>query len=200
MLTNVLSAPQDELNRITIEELKGEKGNRGPAGEPGLKGFIGKQGPIGLPGPQGPKGPSGSIADNSASQKPAFSVIRNQITNALYGQPVNFDSALTNVTNIFDLKTGYFTCKVPGVYYFVFHASSDGRLCLRLKSDSTSPVSLSFCDFNPGSQSLVVSGGAVLKLSANNRVWIEPFTDSGGSNMPKSMFVVFNGFLIYQSI
>lgn len=196
---NVLTALQDELNSINIEELKGEMGSRGPPGEPGLKGFIGERGPLGPPGPKGPKGPSAGIGGIVASQKPAFSVLRKSQDHASYGQPVTFESKLSNVNNDFNLQTGYFTCKVPGVYYFVFHASSEGHLCLRLKSDSASPVSLSFCDHNLRSQSLVVSGGAVLKLSRNNKVWIEPFKDSGGSKMPKSMSVVFNGFLIYPS-
>lgn len=196
---NVLSALQDELNSINIEELKGEMGSRGPPGEPGPQGFIGERGPFGPPGPKGSKGPSAGIGGIVASQKPAFSVLRNRSDFASYGQPVIFDSKLTNVNNNFNIQTGYFTCKVPGVYYFVFHASSEGHLCLRLKSDSASPVSLSFCDYNLRSQSLVVSGGAVLKLSTNNKVWIEPFKDSGGRAMSKRMSVVFNGFLIYPS-
>lgn len=192
-------ALQDELNSVTIEGLKGEMGVRGPPGEPGLKGLIGERGPKGFPGPKGPKGSSGGSDGAIVRQKPAFSVLRNSKDHASYGQPVTFDSQLSNVNNHFNLKTGYFTCKHPGVYYFVFHASSEGRLCVRLKSDSASPVSLNFCDFNPRSLSLVVSGGAVLKLSENNKVWIEPFTDVAGSKMPKSMSVVFNGFLIYHS-
>ncbi|XP_067279003.1 complement C1q subcomponent subunit A [Pseudorasbora parva] len=194
-----VSALQDKLNSINVEELKGEMGSRGPPGEFGLKGFIGEQGPNGPPGPKGPSGSSASIGNvdgNAGSQKPAFSVLRNRTDYASYGQPVTFDSEFSNVNDHFKRDTGYFTCKVPGVYYFVFHASSEGRLCLRLKSDSQSPVSLSFCDYNPRSQSLVVSGGVVLKLSKNNKVWIEPFTDGGDRTMSKSMYVVFNGFLI----
>ncbi|KAK7131124.1 hypothetical protein R3I94_016305 [Phoxinus phoxinus] len=192
-------ALQDVLNSVTIEELKGEMGSRGPPGEPGLKGLIGDRGPKGSPGPEGPKGSSGGSDAVNVRQKPAFSVLRNSKDYASYGQPVTFDSQLSNVGNHFSLETGYFTCKDPGVYYFVFHASSEGRLCLRLKSDSASPVSLNFCDFNPRSLSLVVSGGVVLQLSAKDKVWIEPFTDPAGGKMPKSMSVVFNGFLIYHS-
>lgn len=196
---NVLSALQDELKSINIEEFKGEMGSRGPPGEPGPKGLGGKRGPNGFPGPKGSKGSSGGSGAIIVRQKPAFSVLRNLKDYASYDQPVIFDSQLSNVNDHFNIKTGYFTCKEPGVYYFVFHASSEGHLCLRLRSDTASPVSLNFCDFNPRSLSLVVSGGVVLKLSANNRVWIEPFTVAAGGKMPKSMSVVFNGFLIHHS-
>lgn len=193
---------QDELNSITLQELKGETGIRGPPGEPGQKGFMGAQGPKGFPGPKGPRGSSGGIdgSGGTASKKPAFSVLRTRADLASYGQPVTFDNELSNVDIEFNLKTGYFTCKVPGVYYFVFHTSSEGHLCLRLKNDRNS-VNLNFCDLNPRSLSVVVSGGAVLELSTNDKVWIEPFTKAAGAGrkMPQSMSAVFNEFLIYRN-
>lgn len=175
-------------------------GVRGPPGETGPEGLMGAIGPQGPLGPAGPRGSSGSGDGAKAREKPAFSVLRNEANRAQYNQPVTFNVPLSNANNDFQLRDGHFICKVPGVYYFVFHASSEGRLCLRLKSTSASPVSLSFCDFNSKSVSLVVSGGAVLTLSKSDKVWIEPFAESGGvGQMPKSLYTVFNGFLIYHS-
>ncbi|XP_073681021.1 complement C1q subcomponent subunit A [Garra rufa] len=190
-------ALQDELNSITLQELKGEMGIRGPPGEPGSKGFMGAQGPKGSAGPKGPRGSSGGREGRggAADTKPAFSVLRDRTESATYGQPVIFDSELSNINKGFNLKDGYFTCKVPGVYYFVFHASSKGHLCLRLKNNQNS-VNLNFCDLNPQSLSTVVSGGVVLQLSLNERVWIEPFKKGVSGKMAKSMSAVFNGFLI----
>ncbi|XP_050949601.1 complement C1q subcomponent subunit A [Labeo rohita] len=193
-------ALQEELNSITLQELKGEMGIRGPPGERGPKGFMGAQGPKGSFGPKGPRGSSGGIdgSGGAAGTKPAFSVLRTQTELASYGTPVIFDSELSNINKDFNLKTGKFTCKDPGVYYFVFHASSKGHICLRLKNNSNT-VSLNFCDLNPQSVSVVVSGGVVLQLSLYEEIWIEPFTKSGSArNMPKSMSAVFNGFLIYR--
>ncbi|XP_051536298.1 complement C1q subcomponent subunit A [Myxocyprinus asiaticus] len=197
-------ALQVELNKIALDEFKGEMGSQGPQGEVGPKGYLGLQGPPGPPGPKGPRGTSAGFGTANISQKPAFSVLRNKLSYPLHGQPVTFDMQLSNVNGNFHLETGYFTCKVPGVYYFVFHSMSEGRLCLRLKSNSKSPVSLSFCDFNLRSVSQVVSGGAILKLAQNERVWIEPFKadNTDGNKMSKSsgqVSAVFNGFLIYPS-
>uniref|UniRef100_F1QFM5 Complement component 1, q subcomponent, A chain n=2 Tax=Danio rerio TaxID=7955 RepID=F1QFM5_DANRE len=193
-------ALQVKLSSIALEELKGDMGVRGPPGEPGLEGLMGAIGPRGPLGPAGPRGSSVGADGAKASEKPAFSVLRNETSQAQYKQPVTFNDKLSDANDDFQIKTGYFTCKVPGVYYFVFHASSEGRLCLRLKSTSAPPVSLSFCDFNSKSVSLVVSGGAVLTLLKGDKVWIEPFAGDGGvGQMPKRLYAVFNGFLIYRN-
>lgn len=197
-------ALQVEVSKAALDKIKGEMGSRGPQGPQGEKGYLGPEGPRGGPGPKGPPGRSEGIDRIISSQRPAFSVQRNANTYPTYNHPVTFNTALSNVNEYFNLNTGHFTCAFSGVYYFVFHSVSEGRLCLRLKSDSNPPVTLSFCDFNPSSKIQAVSGGAVLTLARNNKVWIEPFKvgEIESNKMSKKSekgSTVFSGFLIYES-
>ncbi|TRY99624.1 hypothetical protein DNTS_004818 [Danionella cerebrum] len=188
-------ALQVAQNNITF---KGDKGEQGALGDRGSKGFMGPTGPQGHLGAMGPKGPSKSIITADIPQKAAFCVLRNT-NRARYANPVIFDTHFSNVQNNFDLRTGTFTCTNPGVYYFVFHASYPEGLCVRLKITSSvgaSDKSFSFCDSRP--LLTVVSGGAVLELSANDKVWIEPFSDKDVGMTPKNLSAVFSGFLIFE--
>lgn len=192
---------QVKPNNVVLDEIKGETGSRGPQGPQGEKGVMGKIGEPGAPGPKGPIGSTGKAQRSTANQRPAFSVIRNVKNYPSYNTPVTFNAQLTNIQQDFNLQTGKFTCRIPGVYYFVFHSVSEGPLCLRLKSDSETPASISFCDLNKDSNVGVLSGGAVLKLAQNNHVWIEPFKENSNKISTKSGkgSTVFNGFLIFRS-
>ncbi|KAI7795919.1 complement C1q subcomponent subunit A [Triplophysa rosa] len=201
-------ALQIKLDKIALDEIKGELGSRGPQGPQGDKGMMGPMGEPGTSGSPGPKGSTGSSGHGNKpipSQTPAFSVLRSVKDHPSHNQPVTFNTELSNVKQDFNLQTGKFTCRVAGVYYFAFHSASEGPLCLRLKSNSETPASLSFCDVNPHSRVHVVSGGAVLKLAQSNTVWIEPFKENASKNSNKMSTnsekgsTVFNGFLIHHS-
>ncbi|KAL7844272.1 hypothetical protein SRHO_G00228110 [Serrasalmus rhombeus] len=165
---------QVQLSKEALAALKGDEGEQGPVGDIGVKGY---QGLLGPPGPAGPPGPSGRSGDSFGDvdvSKAAFSVIRTRKMYPNHYQPVAFDRAIINVNNDFNIETGHFTCRVAGVYYFVFNSVSEGNLCLKLRSNHSPDVSLTFCDFNQRQISQVVSGGAVLELAKGNKVWIEP--------------------------
>ncbi|NWS78766.1 C1QC protein, partial [Crotophaga sulcirostris] len=106
--------------------LKGAKGEPGEPGEPGLQG---KTGPIGPPGPPGDPGPIGMPGEpgmpGSYKEKhqSAFSVTRQTSQHPLKNAPVVFNHIIVNTNNDYDTTTGKFTCKLPGLYYFVFHSS-----------------------------------------------------------------------------
>lgn len=191
-----------QLSKEALAALKGDKGEDGPIGDIGAKGFNG------LLGPQGPTGPPGNPGSSvgsglSNANKAAFTVMRNIDQNPGYNQPVIFNEILTNLNNDFDVTTGHFRCKVAGVYYFVFHAVSEGDLCLKLKSNKNAQVSLLFCDYNQRRTSIsqVMSGGFVIELTAKNEVWLEPFKITDRSKetnkMSKNEKSVFSGFLIF---
>lgn len=195
---------QLELRKEELSIFKGDKGENGPVGDLGPKGFageLGPQGPIGPPGNPGMSGASGK----SNTRKAAFTAIRKINVNPRYNKALEFTEQLANLNNNFNLQTGFFTCSVPGVYYFVFHSVSEGDLCLKLASDNAAKVSLIFCDYNQrrSSVSQVVSGGAVIELAERNKVWLEPFKQTEHrretNKMSKTDITVFSGFLIFAS-
>ncbi|KAL4658615.1 complement C1q subcomponent subunit A-like [Arapaima gigas] len=186
--------------------MKGSKGNVGERGIPGDMGKKGYSGSVGLDGPPGLPGPKGLPGDNtgpSAQYQSAFSVLRTDTRLPKYRKPVTFNTANTNLNNDFNVQTGYFTCRVAGVYYFVFHSMSTGNLCLAIKSDILGDTSLGFCDYNPNARQ-VLSGGVVLELKKNMKVWLEPYEldNKSGNQMTPSdgKSVVFSGFLIFQRV
>ncbi|TSQ12715.1 F-box only protein 40 [Bagarius yarrelli] len=195
---------QVQLSKEALAAFKGDEGEDGPVGDIGAKGFSGSLGP---PGPVGPPGNPGSSTGEIISKKDqaAFTAVRKTNKNPDYNRPVEFSEELANLNNDFNIKTGYFTCKIAGVYYFVFHSVSEGDLCLNLLSDNDARVSLKFCDFNQRKTSIsqVMSGGVVIKLNKGHKVWLEPFKFAGHSRetnkMSKTEMTVFSGFLIFAS-
>ncbi|XP_055365162.1 complement C1q subcomponent subunit C-like isoform X2 [Betta splendens] len=123
--------------------------HRGERGEPGPKGFDGKRGESGDPGEPGdpgvtgPPGPPGEYGAG-VQQKAAFSVARGTSEFPAVGSVIRFTNVITNINNDYDTETGRFRCRVPGTYYFVFHASTVNKLCVLLKLDGAEVTS--FCD------------------------------------------------------
>ncbi|XP_056130815.1 complement C1q subcomponent subunit A-like [Lampris incognitus] len=187
-------------------KMKGDFGRQGIQGQLGPKGYAGDLGPIGdpgIPGPQGRTGGAVSQAANPSQQsQSAFSVIRTISTYPAYNQRVTFQSAIVNKPGShFNINTGEFTCRIPGVYYFVFNAMSKVSMCLRLKSQALeNPIG--FCDFNNRRSKQVLSGGAVLQLRGGQKVWLEAFKDrqpDSVKNDKNDKQISFNGFLLFES-
>lgn len=194
------------MSQEALAAFRGDKGEQGPMGDIGIQGYQGLLGPPGPPGPPGIIGTTGGSSGDAGRSKAAFSVLRTNKVFPSYNKPVIFDKAITNVNNYFNLNEGYFTCNVAGVYYFVFHSVSEGNLCLQLMSDSNPPLNLYFCDFNQSRTSQVISGGAVIKLAQNNKVWIQPFKNPefGSEELNRmstkyEMSAVFSGFLVFAT-
>lgn len=177
---------------------KGDQGSKGEPGEIGITGYrgdLGRQGAPGFPGPKGSRSGGFGIPQNERS---AFSVSATKENPPGNDRPLTFDKADVNINGDFSVSEGKFTCKISGVYYFVFHAQSTQNICVRLQSDVLFN-SLSFCDHSTRYTKQVLSGGTVLKLSAGQKVWLEPFKGHNDRNPPtkiKDRTFVFNGFLI----
>ncbi|XP_034442346.1 complement C1q subcomponent subunit C-like [Hippoglossus hippoglossus] len=186
-----------------LQMMKGELGSRGLQGVMGLKGFrgdLGTSGHPGLPGPPGPEGRSIGLGQHPSQQaRSAFSVIRTDSSYPRYNQPVTFQMTVVNTPRDFAAATGYFTCRVAGVYYFTFHSGAKVSMCLRLASEAL-PNKLGFCDYNRNSDQ-VLSGGAVIQLAVGQRVWLESFKDQQTDSEfrdTQEKKIIFSGFLLFS--
>ncbi|XP_051270039.1 complement C1q subcomponent subunit C [Dicentrarchus labrax] len=184
--------------------LKGEMGSRGIQGVMGPKGYRGELGAGGRPGSPGRPGPDGrSLGQGVHSPqqaRSAFSVMRNDDSYPRYNQVVTYQTTVVNTPGDFNAATGYFTCRVPGVYYFTFHSAARTSICLRIASEALLNK-LGFCDYNKNrNYDQVLSGGVVLELTARQRVWLESFEDEQAASEQRdtrAKQIIFSGFLLF---
>ncbi|XP_068197622.1 complement C1q subcomponent subunit C-like [Antennarius striatus] len=190
---------------------KGEKGQpgavlhggldlqKGEKGAPGMMGYAGKRGQNGEPGKSGSSGiagPPGQPGDPGAvgvQLKAAFSVARGTHEFPQKASIIRFTKVITNINDDYDTESGRFRCRVPGAYYFVFHASLGNKLCVLMKLDQT--LIASFCDHRYRRQQ-VTSGGLAVYLSRNQEVWMET-KDYRGMRGQQNGHSIFSGFLLH---
>ncbi|XP_009865307.1 PREDICTED: complement C1q subcomponent subunit B [Apaloderma vittatum] len=178
----------------------GEKGEPGAPGNPGKFGPKGPPGSRGLPGPEGPRGPQGDTGDYKTNLKSAFSAARTISYSPRRDQPVRFDRIITNEKGHYENRYSRFTCQVPGIYYFTYHVTSRGNLCLSVKKGrggSNSEKVVTFCDYVHNSYQ-VTTGGVVLKMAAGESVWLEP-TEKNSLIGIDGSDSIFSGFLIFPN-
>ncbi|NXG44126.1 C1QC protein, partial [Psilopogon haemacephalus] len=109
--------------RDGLKGAKGEPGDPGIPGLPGKRGPTGYHGPDGLPGPVGMPGEPGMPGSYRQKLHSAFSVTRQTKEHPMKNVPVVFNHVITNTNHDYNTTTGKFTCRIPGLYYFVFHTS-----------------------------------------------------------------------------
>ncbi|XP_010753015.3 complement C1q subcomponent subunit A [Larimichthys crocea] len=196
--------PSGPVDPNILLRLKGEMGNRGEQGVMGPKGFRGDLGPAGgagRPGRPGPDGRNIGHGDSSPQQaRSAFSVMRTDSSYPSLEQVVTYQHTVVNTPQDFNAATGVFTCRIAGVYYFTFHSMAKVSVCLRLASDPPF-TKLGFCDYNRNFDQ-VLSGGAVLELTAGQRVWLESFRDQQRPEETRDTNqkqIIFSGFLLFPN-
>ncbi|XP_069096193.1 complement C1q subcomponent subunit C isoform X1 [Pleurodeles waltl] len=182
-----------------IPAAPGSHGTKGEKGDKGLKGIAGKNGPLGPPGPggdkgsPGPKGEVGTSGSHKHLHQSAFTVARSTAENPGKNSRVLFTKVVSNKMNDYDTTTGAFTCRIPGLYYFTYHASQTANLCVIMYLDGV--MKASFCE-HLSNVAQVTSGGILLALEKGQQVWLEVNDYNGmkGGEMEDS---VFSGFLIF---
>ncbi|KAF0034426.1 hypothetical protein F2P81_012184 [Scophthalmus maximus] len=193
------AGPVDASVLLMMKGGMGGRGLQGPMGPKGFRGDLGEPGRPGQPGRQGPEGKGIGHGQHSTEQaRSAFSVIRTDSSYPRYDKTVTYQKTVVNQNQDFEAATGFFTCKVAGVYYFTFHSAAKVSMCLRLASEAL-PNKLGFCGYNRNNEQ-VLSGGAVLQLAVGQRVWLESFRDEQPDSDLRDMqekMIIFNGFLLF---
>ncbi|XP_028664327.1 complement C1q subcomponent subunit C-like [Erpetoichthys calabaricus] len=174
----------------------GQKGDQGSPGDPGVSGKIGRSGTpgisgsAGLPGPKGDKGESGNI---KLTKRAAFSLTRTTSQYPARDSPIRFNHVITNENGDYNMDTGKFVCSISGSYYFVYHASSNGNLCVSIKKNGEKMAS--FCEHRV-TEIQVSSGGLAIQLITGDEVWLEA-NDYNSMIGIKFQQSVFSGFLLF---
>lgn len=122
-----------------------------------------------------------------------FTVIRETSQFPVPSTPIRFNTVITNPQGDYDTSTGKFTCKVPGLYYFVHHTSHTANLCVQLYRSNVQVTS--FCDHMTNSKQ-VSSGGVLLRLQRGEEVWLAA-NDYNGMVGTAGSDSVFSGFLLF---
>lgn len=195
--------PTGPVDPAVLLRLKGETGSRGKQGDMGPKGYRGDLGLAGFPGQPGRRGADGkSIGQRDESRqqaRSAFSAIRTDHSYPRFDQIVTYRQSVVNTGGDFDISTGRFTCRIPGVYYFTFHSVAKVSMCLSIASNSPSFRDLGFCDYNRNTDQ-VLSGGAVLQLTKDQTVYLKSFRENQRDSETRDTQekqIIFSGFLLF---
>ncbi|XP_055020381.1 complement C1q subcomponent subunit C-like, partial [Boleophthalmus pectinirostris] len=125
-------------------------------------------------------------------ERVAFSVARMTNDYPARSSLIKFTKIITNINDVYNTQTGRFRCTIPGTYYFVYHASLDASLCVKMKLDDT--LLASFCDHRR-KRKQVTSGGLAVYVSKDQEVFLET-SDYRSMRANPSGYSIFSGFLL----
>ncbi|XP_072040773.1 uncharacterized protein [Amphiura filiformis] len=159
--------PRGFPGKMGPEGQEGLAGVKGMQGSDGIKGLSGEKGEPGVPGSKGEQG------RNAVTRRSAFTAV---MTSAQGGseEVLIFHRVITNIGTDFDLNTSKFTCRIPGVYVFMFNLntednSRDTQVHLMKNDEKTIGAARDKDDNKDGG----ISGSAVLSLQIGDNVWIQ---------------------------
>ncbi|XP_028596825.2 complement C1q subcomponent subunit B [Podarcis muralis] len=182
-------------------EANRDSGEPGEPGEPGYPGKVGPRGPAGFKGPPGspgPQGAKGESGDYKTSLKSAFSASRGISMLPRRAQPIRFDRVHTNVNGHYESRYGRFVSNITGIYYFTYHVTSRGNLCVQIKKGQGSRGErvVAFCDYVYNAFQ-VTTGGVVLRVQRGESVWLEPTEKNSLIGGTEGADSIFSGFLLF---
>ncbi|XP_077101033.1 adiponectin [Siphateles boraxobius] len=151
----------------------GDPGSKGPNGEPGEPGDEGHTGKRGFPGNPGLKGESG------AGSFPYYSAFSMGLTGKIppsSGAPIHFTKTFYNEQHHYDDISGKFRCAIPGIYYFTYHLTINGKDTKVAMFQNGRTVAFTLDQFHNGNLDQA-SGGTILNLSAGDEVWLQLYDD-----------------------
>ncbi|XP_076866698.1 complement C1q tumor necrosis factor-related protein 6 [Brachyhypopomus gauderio] len=192
--------PMPEIRTyINMTILKGDRGERGDRGTPGKPGVEGPPGPQGTQGPKGSKGPAGAPGDPCKTEHVAFSVGRRK---ALHGteafQALLFDTVFVNSPEHFDMFSGKFHCRVPGIYFFNVNIHTwnfkETYLHIMQRDEERAIVYA-----QPSDRSIMQSQSVMLPVRRGDDVWVRLYKrerDNAIYSDDVDVYVTFNGYLI----
>ncbi|OCT88363.1 complement C1q tumor necrosis factor-related protein 2 [Xenopus laevis] len=165
----------------------GIRGDQGKAGESGTQGFKGKKGDTGMPGP---------CRCGSKKAKSAFSVA---VTKSYPKErlPIKFDKVLMNEGGHYNVSSGKYVCKIPGIYFFTYDITlANKHLAIGLVHNGQYRIKT--FDANTGNHD-IASGSTILPLKRGDEVWLQIFysEQNGLFYDPYWTDSLFTGFLIY---
>ncbi|KAK9953209.1 hypothetical protein ABG768_017225 [Culter alburnus] len=176
----------------------GDPGPKGPNGEPGEPGDEGPAGKRGFPGNPGLKGESG---EGSFPYHSAFSMGLTAKISPTSGAPIRFTKTFYNEQHHYDEISGKFHCAIPGIYYFTYHLTINGKETKVAMFQNGRTVAFTLDQFHNGNLDQA-SGGAILNLSAGDEVWLQLYDDifDAGIYADNNNDSTFTGFLLTPKI
>lgn len=182
--------------------LKGDKGDRGDRGTPGKTGPEGPPGPRGSGGSKGSKGQAGAPGDACKIQNSAFSVGRRKSLHSLETyQGLLFDTVFVNLDDHFDMFSGKFTCRIPGIYFFNvnIHTWNFKETYLHIMQNETERA---IVYAQPSDRSIMQSQSLMLELKLSDEVWVRLYKrerENAIYSDDVDVYITFNGYLIKAS-
>lgn len=135
------------------------------------------------------------MGDISASKQSVFSLRKSSNAPSRRDVPIRFDTPILLDRTAVRIDASVFVCTAKGLYYFTYHASSRGALCINIKKNNVKVVG--FCDHVQGAYQ-VTSGSVVLELDVNDKISLEP-TEKNSVLASEGADSTFSGFLLFSS-